>query len=285
MNSRPDKEIPLDFTLLNRNNLEYPTMSITDSSDIFILYFMSSRLNHFLGRWDKFSAFLTLITGAKYSGSINSLSSLLRKYLFPFLYSISIVILKFRYDKIFFSTEIFKKDTKHYLKNKKKYFDFYSYDAFDGIINKTFTKKSIDFLIYYRVHPNKNNIFIKDILKKIKEDFIVKTIGDNPFIDKIEYLGILNKKQLNNYLQKTKFTILSGENTSSLFFLDCINNNVSIFYNKESIPSYDLFKIKPSSLFPIDYKNPNQSLKEIYQIVPIEKHNIKKYNWYNFNHL
>jgi hypothetical protein len=92
-------------------------------------------------------------------------------------------------------------------------------------------------LIYYRVHPNKNNIFIKDILKKIKEDFIVKTIGDNPFIDKIEYLGILNKNQLNNYLQKTKFTILSGENTSSLFFLDCINNNVSIFYNKESIPS------------------------------------------------
>ena len=97
----------------------------------------------------------------------------------------------------------------------------------------------------------------------------IPVLENNPFIDKIEYLGILNKKQLNNYLQKTKFTILSGENTSSLFFLDCINNNVSIFYNKESIPSYDLFKIKPSSLFPIDYNNPNQSLKEIYQIVPI----------------
>jgi hypothetical protein len=223
------------------------------------------------------------ITGGKYSGSIKNLNSLLRKYLFPFLYCISIVILKFRYDKIFFSTEVFKKDTKHYLKNKKKYFNFYSYDAFDGITNKTFVKKNIDFLIYYRIHPNKNNIFIKDILEKIKEDFIVKIIGDNPFIDKIEYLGILNKNQLNNYLQKTKFTILSGENTSSLFFLDCINNNVSIFYNKESIPSYDLFKIKPSSLFPIDYKNTNQSLKEIYQIVPNEKLNIKKYNLKKIN--
>ena len=96
-------------------------------------------------------------------------------------------------------------------------------------------------------------------------------------------MGILSKNQLNNYLQQTKFTILSGENTSSLFFLDCINNNVSIFYNKESIPSYDLFKIKPSSLFPIDYNNTNQSLKQIYEITPIEKHNIKKYNLKKIN--
>ena len=33
----------------------------------------------------------------------------------------------------------------------------------------------------------------------------------------------------------------------------------------------------------IDYNNPNQSLKEIYQIVPIEKHNIKKYNLKKIN--
>ena len=90
-------------------------------------------------------------------------------------------------------------------------------------------------------------------------------------------MGVLNKNELFNYLNKTRFTILSSENTNSLFCLDCIKSNISIFHNKNLPFSSELFEKNPTNVFGIDYNDEEESLKKIYSITKIEKHNTKKF--------
>jgi len=216
------------------------------------------------------------ITGGKYNGTVNSLSGFLRKYVLPFFNSLSLIILKFRYQKLLFSTEIYKIESEYWLNKKNKYYNFFTYNNSKQNSNNLI-EKEIDFLIYFREHPNKGNNFIKNILEKLKDNFIIKIVGNNPFIDRVEYLGVLNKNELFNYLNKTRFTILSSENTNSLFCLDCIKSNISIFHNKNLPFSSELFEKNPTNVYGIDYNDEEESLKKIYSITKIEKHNTKKF--------
>jgi hypothetical protein len=165
---------------------------------------------------------------------------LIRRYIFPLLYKISEKIINFRYENILFSTSLLKK----YLSDKtikKSEFNF----VFNYIKIKKNKKKNIDFLIYYRLHKNKKDLFNYSFLRKIaKKKIKIFIVGDKIDMPNIKNLGYISHKRLINLLTQTKFTLSSNENIFSFFNIECINNNVKIFANKKHIPQNSFHKKK-----------------------------------------
>jgi len=165
---------------------------------------------------------------------------LIRKYIFPVLYKISEKIINFRYKNILFTTSLLKQ----YLSKetvKKSNFNF----IFNYIKINKIKKKNIDFLIYYRNHKNKKNLFNYSFLKKISsKNFKIYIVGDKLNMPNIKNLGYVSHNKLTNMLVRTKFTISSNENIFSLFNIECINNNVKVYANIKSIPKSSFFKKK-----------------------------------------
>ncbi len=157
----------------------------------------------------------------------------IRKFIFPILYKVSEILILIRFKNPVFSTSLLKS----YLFKKtinKSTFNF----VFNYVKKKKRKRKNIDFIIYYRNHKNKKNLYNLKLLKKIINlKYKVYCVGDELNIYGIENLGFLSKKKLNILLEKTKFSLCSQENIYSLFTLDCINNNVKIIldYQKKKL--------------------------------------------------
>ena len=185
------------------------------------------------------------------TGGANFNSSIIRKYIFPILYSISQIIIYFRFSHIYFSTSLLKDNLFYFLK-KKSSFNFVLH-ALNAKVNKI--KKNIDFLIYYRNHPNKKSLFPYFFIEKlIMQDFKVYIVGDKLNIQGLQNLGKLTNKKVNEYLSRTRFSIPSGENLLSFFTLECINNNVKILVDKQQIPKTKILKNK---LIKVNYNSDN----------------------------
>ena len=167
-------------------------------------------------------------------------SSIIRKYIFPILYSISQIIIYFRFNHINFATSLLKKNLFLFLK-KKSSFNFVLYALKKKIKNK---KKKIDFLIYYRDHLNKKSLFPYSLIKKIiLLNFSVYVVGDHLNLKGVKNLGKLTNQKIDKYLANTKFSIASEENPLSFFTLECINNHVKILIgNKKKIEVKNLKK-------------------------------------------
>ena len=165
--------------------------------------------------------------GADYSKNIN-LNFFIRAFIFPIFYKLSELFLNIRLRKILFSTDLLKKNLSA-ITIKKSEFNFVL--KFFSLRKKK--KKKIDFLIYYRKHKNKKDLFPYDFVKKIiKLKFKISIIGD-----KLNYPGVKNYGNISNrkvlYLQSiSKYTIASGENLYSFFVLECLSNNVKIIIDK-----------------------------------------------------
>lgn len=174
------------------------------------------------------------------TGGANFKFSFIRKYIFPILYLISQIIIHFRYNYIYFSTSLLKKNLLYFIK-KKAHFNY----VLKAIKKKNnIKKKNIDFLIYYRNHENKKSLFPYLFIKKIiKLGFSVNVVGDKLNCEGVKNYGKLNNKKINKYLSRTKFSISSGENLLSFFTLECINNNVKILIdNSEKVEVKNLKK-------------------------------------------
>jgi hypothetical protein len=167
-------------------------------------------------------------------------SSIIRKYIFPILYSISQIIIYFRFNHINFATSLLKKNLFFFIK-KKSSFNFVLYALKKKIKNK---QKKIDFLIYYRDHLNKKSLFPYSLIKKIiLLNFSVYVVGDNLNLKGVKNLGKLTNQKIDKYLANTKFSIASEENPLSFFTLECINNHVKILIgNKKKIEVKNLKK-------------------------------------------
>ena len=154
---------------------------------------------------------------------------LIRKFIFPIFYKISEIIINFRYKKILFSTFLLKK----YLSEKtikKSQFNF----VLNYIKIKKTKKKNIDFLIYYRKHKNKADLFNYSFLEKIsRKKLKIYIVGDKLCMPNLKNLGYISNKKLIDLLERSKFTLSSNENILSLFNIECINNNVKIFVEKK----------------------------------------------------
>jgi hypothetical protein len=174
------------------------------------------------------------ITGGAYYKN----KSFLRKFIFPLAYKISEFFLNLRNTKIYFSTELLKKYL--YLSTiKKSNFNF----VFNYYKKKITQKKDIDFLIYYRIHKNKESFFPYNFIKKlILLNFNIHIIGDrfnNPLV--INH-GYLNNISVNKLLSRTFYSMASGENIYSLFTIECINNKVKILVDNLKKDKINFFK-------------------------------------------
>lgn len=164
--------------------------------------------------------------GSNYKNS----SNFIRKFLFPIFYKITEFILMFRKSDIIFATDLLKKNlSKTILKKSKFNFIFKAYNP-----NKL-KKKNIDFVIYYRKHQNKEKFFPKNfIINLVKKKYKIHIVGDYLNINGVKNHGIVSQNKINMLLSKSKYSIGSGESLYTLFTLDCINNNVKIFIDKNT---------------------------------------------------
>lgn len=179
--------------------------------------------------------------GAKFSKK--SEDYLIRKYLFPILYYLSSIILRFRYNqKFIFSTDLLQ----NYLPKdiiKKSQFNF----IFEAIkITKNNKKfKEYDFIFYYRKHKNKSNTFPIEFVKKLLSfNYKIYVVGDKIDLKGINNCGYISHYRVLKLLKKSKYSIISSENIYSFFTIDCINNNVKLLVDFDIYKSIKYFKKK-----------------------------------------
>ena len=194
------------------------------------------------------------ITGSVYSQKIYSINTFIRKIFFSFFYKISLNIIFLRFKNIIFSTNNLQSIVK---KDKIKFclFNF----CFLIFKERKVKKKDIDFLFYIRKHPLKSNNFHKLIIKKlVTAGLKVVVVGDKfSDLNVTNYVNI-QRSELLKILDKTKYTIASDENFYSLFTLDCLSSNVSVFFNYKKKNNSNIL-----SFIPIKFDNLNYSLRKI----------------------
>jgi hypothetical protein len=172
--------------------------------------------------------------GANY----NKKQFFIRHFIFPMFYKISEMFLNFRKTEIYFSTDLLKKYLSNLTINKSKF--NYIFNYYSKTIKK---KKSIDFLIYYRKHTNKESLFPYKLIKKlIALNFKIHLVGDYFKNSNVINHGYINNKKVNNLLSKTHFSLSSNENLYTLFTMECINNHVKIIINKSQRNDIKFFK-------------------------------------------
>ena len=163
---------------------------------------------------------------------------LIRGLLFPIFYKISEFFLIIRNSQINFSTELLKK----YLFKctiKKSNFNY----IFKYYSKKILKKKSIDFLIYYRKHKNKEASFPFSFIKNlIKLNFKIHIVGDYFKNSYVKNHGYLSNKRINILLSKSFFSLISNENPYTLFTIECLNNNVKIIADQSFKKEIKYFK-------------------------------------------
>ena len=131
--------------------------------------------------------------------------------------------------------------------------------------NKRKIKKSIDVIIYYRTHSNKNNKFIIELVKKLtKKKIKIACVGDKIKNLNVINFGLVSHKRCEDIIKRSKIGINSSDNFYSLFMLDCINNNTNVLCDKNSISEKTNFKTK---VLISDYKNINSTSRLIYNFV------------------
>jgi len=212
------------------------------------------------------------ITGGIYYNNKQFLSKIIRKIIFPLLYKISIKILFYKYKYAFFSTVMLKKYvSKKYLKRSVFNIALLEYQSNTSLR----IEKEIDFIFYYKRHPNKSNDFIIKIidlllLKKYK----IYVAGD--FLPKkgVKNLGFLSKEKLLIHIKNSKFSINNGENFLSLFAIDCYASSTIVFYNN-LLKFNENFNAK--YFIPINFSNESSAYKTINKIFK-KRRNFKKFD-------
>ena len=186
------------------------------------------------------------ITGSVFMGK-KKFTLNIRNLIFPILYSISSMWIRIRYKKAIFSTNLLK----NYFPNNKNYFFNYVITFLQS--KKISKKKKFDLIYYYRNHGNKNNIYILNILNKLRLDGLkICTIGNKIHQKNVINFGSISKKKVTKILNLSRASLSSAENLYSIFNIESINYNLNVFFDlhllKYNSPTYT------SNLIPIDYK-------------------------------
>lgn len=214
------------------------------------------------------------ITGNIYIKKSYRLDNLIRRFLFPLFYRISLTFVFKKYKKLLFATDNLKK-----LISKKEINNFLSNFCLLHIEKRKIKKKKIDFTFYYRAHPNKSNKFLLDIIHfLIKRKFTVVIVGDRLDIKNTKNYINLPRDKLLPILDRTKFTIVSDENYYSLYLLDCFSSNVFIFTNYYKKNTKKVVNLTNCEINFSDLKNTKKKLIDVIK-------NFKKNKVYNKKYL
>ena len=201
------------------------------------------------------------ITGSLYKGKVNNLESFVRKYIIPILYTISgKIILSWRKRNLIFSTNMLLSYISPEIRKKSK-FNFIFNNIKVNLYNKV---RDIDLLVYNRNYFNKSNFFFSQVVTKLQEaNFKVYYFGEKFNFEAKNYKGIIEIKKVREYLNRSKFTLVSSENFYSFYFLDAITNNVNLFYDKNTKLNLELLDINNKKIISIDYSNPLGEIDKI----------------------
>ena len=196
------------------------------------------------------------ITGNVFYYKIDSFNSFIRKKIFPILYFLSLQIIFYKYKFYIFSTENLKK----YIPKKYEHLCIFNFCLLFFKKRKK-KKKNIDIVFYLRDRSTKTVELSKFLIKMLYNSGIkLIVIGDEfKYKNIINYKNISRKKII-KVLDKVSFSFNPGDNFYSLFLLDCISCNQSVFFdNKHNIYKQNIF----NTLIPLDYGNFYGSYKKI----------------------
>ena len=226
------------------------------------LYFLNGKKFLFLNYIPYWNFFIFLLLppnseigpitgGAKFTNKSKDFK--IRNNIFPILYNFSNLIVRFRFKKLFFSTDLLKKFLNKRV-IKKSEFNYIFHEIKNNKIN-IIRNKNIKLLIYYRKHKNKDYEFINKLIEKlILKKNIIHVVGDKLDLYGVKNHGIISHNRVINLLKKTKYSISSSENIFSFFTIDCINNNVKILVNDINYRSIKNYK---KNFVKFDFKKNN----------------------------
>ncbi len=250
---------------------------------------------NFLPLWN-FLIFLLLppntilgpVTGTTMVNSQSAIERFLRKYVMPSTFKISIFLINLRKLEVLFATESLKSVVENKIKKSTYYnFSLNEISSFENKEIKPFNERQYDFCLYFRKHPNKNEVYFKKFIDEFGTNFPDKKMiifGDDPGVknsNNIDFLGTVENKVILNYLSQSKFSIVSDETLFSFFMLDCLRNSVTIFYNKKDYNSDEKLSDIVSKIHEINFNNFEESIKKIKKVF-IETKDIPNYKFDNF---
>lgn len=164
-----------------------------------------------------------------------------RSFIFPSLYFLTNIILKYRYKDLIFSTDLLENFLHRNVLKKSKFNFIFKEIKKNG--EKKIRNKKIKLLIYFRKHNNKNYSHIFKLIEKlVSKNFKVHVIGDKLNLKGIKNNGYISHTKVIRLLKNTKYSIISSENIFSFFTIDCINNHVKILVNKKTFNSIKHYK-------------------------------------------
>ena len=210
------------------------------------------------------------------TGSINRKNW---NFFFTLLSLIGIKFLLIKYKKIIFSHDFFESFIP---KNKIKNC-FFNFLLFNFKKKKEKKKKKYDFIFYIRKHNNKGNKFFINLIKILSEkNYKICVLGEKINIKKnITYKGTVTRKKSLNLIADSKYSLGSFENLFSFFVLDCLSNNLKVFFNNNFKVNKKIIRTK--LLIPIDFYNLGKSFKVIENSIKKKSSNSLKYKKLNFN--
>jgi len=200
------------------------------------------------------------ITGGVYYDKVISLSSFIRKYIFPVLYKISIFIIYKKFNRVIFSTDLLK----YYIPRSKYKFTLFNFVFTHFFFNDNINieknnEKEFDLIFYNRNHPTKTTSDRNRIINFLSKYYKICSVGDFYNNIYVKNFGFVDKHKIYNLLKKSKAALASEENFFSLFVIDAINCNLKIIsfnnnFYKQNLKKYFFFIKKNINFFIIKNK-------------------------------
>ena len=212
------------------------------------------------------------ITGSKFIKDKNDINKLVRKYIFPLLFDISISIINKKFKKLIFSTNLLKEE---FYKIKSEVLSNFVLNSFntDKVYNNKKVNKKYDLIFYNRNHRNKFNQDLMKLIRALSKTKKICIVGDKFYSlsKNVLNLGYISRKKVQLTMKKTKFALCGQENLYSFFSIDAYNQKCQLILDK-NLKQFQFAKSK--NFYFIDYNYSKKNINKILKI--LESKNFQK---------
>jgi len=166
----------------------------------------------------------------------NNFNVVLRKYVFPALYRLSVRIIKYKkYDLLWPANQA----VYHYLSNVKNVCKVLSPSLMYGFLDPSkelmsVRDKKYDILVYFRHHPSKNPDLTIEIIERLMLKYKVVVIGNDVSLSKVESLGYIPQKDITQLCHQVKLVVSCSNEASGIFFMEVASSGTDLLAFKKS---------------------------------------------------